>query len=52
MFTYKASPSPSGNADRRRVCQNSRCGGIFYISIAAQTQGGFRCPHCDQNQKV
>lgn len=40
-FTYKASPSPSGNANIRRVCTNSRCGGTFCISLGAQN---YRCP--------
>ena len=43
-FTYKANPSPSGNANIRRVCNNPKCGGVFYISYGAQN---YRCPHCD-----
>jgi hypothetical protein len=43
-FTFKASPSPSGNANIRRVCNNPRCGGVFYVSYGAQN---YRCPHCD-----
>jgi hypothetical protein len=43
-FTYRASASPSGNDNVRRVCTNSKCGGTFYISYGAQN---YRCPHCD-----
>jgi len=43
MFTYKASASPSGNANIRRVCSNGKCGGVFYVSYGAQS---YACPHC------
>lgn len=46
-FTYVASSSPQGNANIRRVCNNSACGGTFYISAGAQN---YRCPHCDRTQ--
>ena len=46
-FTYRASASPSGNVNIRRVCSNSKCGGVFYISYGAQN---YRCPHCDYAQ--
>ena len=47
MFTYVASATPSGNDNIRRVCNNSRCGGIFYVSY---NPGPHRCPHCDWQQ--
>jgi hypothetical protein len=47
MFTYVAKASPSGNDNIRRVCNNSACGGAFYISLGAQA---YRCPHCDRAQ--
>ncbi len=43
-FTYVASASSRGNENIRRVCNNSKCGGTFYIQSGAQN---FRCPHCD-----
>lgn len=46
-FTYKASASPSGSANVRRVCSNSKCGGTFYVTHGAQN---YRCPHCDHRQ--
>jgi len=36
MATYKASASPSGTTNTRRVCNNPKCGGVFYISYGAQ----------------
>ena len=47
MFTYVASASPSGNANVRRVCNNSKCGGVMYVTYNAQA---YRCPHCDFRQ--
>lgn len=47
MFTYEASPSPSGNANIARRCTNSRCGGTFYVVHNAQN---YRCPHCGWKQ--
>mgnify|MGYP000916649557 FL=1 len=47
MFTYKASPSPSGNENIRRVCSNRKCGGTFYIRYGAQN---YTCPHCGFRQ--
>jgi hypothetical protein len=47
-FTYVASPSSSGNQNIRRVCNNSKCGGTFYISYGADN---YRCPHCDFRQQ-
>lgn len=35
-FTYSASPSASGNTNIRRVCSNSKCGGVFFITHGAQ----------------
>jgi len=46
-FTYEASASPSGNANIRRKCSNSKCGGVFYVSYGAQN---YRCPHCGFRQ--
>jgi hypothetical protein len=46
-FTYEASASPSGNANIRRVCSNSKCGGTFYVTYNAQN---YRCPHCNYAQ--
>lgn len=43
-FTYVASASSTGNENIRRVCNNGRCGGSFYVSYGAQN---YRCPHCD-----
>ena len=43
-FTYVASASSKGNENIRRVCNNSKCGGAFYIASGAQN---YRCPHCD-----
>ncbi|SNT17558.1 hypothetical protein SAMN06309944_2420 [Micrococcales bacterium KH10] len=50
MFTYEAKSSPSGNDNIRRVCNNSSCNGVFYISYSATSQGGYRCPHCGNSQ--
>lgn len=46
-FTYVASSFPSGNQNVARRCNNSRCGGTFYVSHGAQN---YRCPHCDFRQ--
>ena len=46
-FTYVASAAPRGNENIRRVCNNSSCGGTFYIQYGADN---FRCPHCDRAQ--
>ncbi len=47
MFTYVASASSSGDANVRRVCNNSKCGGTMYVTQDAQS---YRCPHCDYRQ--
>ena len=46
-FTYVASASSSGNQNIRRACNNSNCGGTFYVSSGADN---YRCPHCDRAQ--
>ncbi len=43
-LTYVASPSSSGNNNIRRVCSNSKCGGVFFVSYGADN---YRCPHCN-----
>jgi len=47
MFTYVASPTQSGPNNIKRVCNNSSCGGTFFISHGASS---YRCPHCDHRQ--
>jgi hypothetical protein len=47
-FTYVASASLRGKDNIRRVCNNSKCGGVMYISYGADN---YRCPHCDYKQQ-
>lgn len=47
MFTFKASPAARGNENIKRICNNRKCGGTFYIKYGADN---YRCPHCDWKQ--
>ena len=47
MFTYEASASSKGNENIARVCNNSKCGGTFYIRYGADN---YKCPHCKHTQ--
>ena len=49
MPKFFAQASASGNVNVRRVCNNSSCGGEFYVRYN-EDMGWVMCPHCKYSQ--